>query len=74
MAQLYLEMRCNEGWSTRVPQDRLDWMLFERTALCRKILDLLGLLNRYLERDIEAAILRELEHFLLELGADFTFV
>ncbi|WP_416047029.1 PDDEXK nuclease domain-containing protein [Cupriavidus basilensis] len=38
------------------------------------VLDLLGLLNRYLERDIEAAILRELEHFLLELGADFTFV
>ncbi|GAB7549017.1 hypothetical protein CS8_087160 [Cupriavidus sp. 8B] len=37
-------------------------------------LDFLGLRDRYLERDLEDAILRELEHFLLELGAGFTFV
>jgi predicted nuclease of restriction endonuclease-like (RecB) superfamily len=38
------------------------------------ILDFLGLQDRYLERDLEDAILRELEQFLLELGAGFTFV
>ena len=30
--------------------------------------------DRYLERDLEDAILRELETFLLELGAGFSFV
>ena len=38
------------------------------------LLDFLGLQDRYLERDLEDAILRELEQFLLELGAGFTFV
>ena len=37
------------------------------------ILDFLGLKDRYLEKDLEAAILRELETFLLELGDGFTF-
>jgi predicted nuclease of restriction endonuclease-like (RecB) superfamily len=38
------------------------------------VLDFLGLDDRYLEKDLEDAILRELEHFLLELGAGFSFV
>lgn len=38
------------------------------------LLDFLGLQDRYLERDLEDAILREIELFLLELGAGFTFV
>lgn len=38
------------------------------------ILDFLGLKNAYSEKDLEAAILRELEQFLIELGTDFTFV
>ncbi len=38
------------------------------------ILDFLGLKDRYLEKDLEDAILREIELFLLELGAGFTFV
>ena len=38
------------------------------------ILDFLGLEDRHLERDLEDAILRELELFLLELGAGFSFV
>ena len=38
------------------------------------ILDFLGLQDRHLEKDLEDAILRELENFLLELGAGFTFV
>jgi predicted nuclease of restriction endonuclease-like (RecB) superfamily len=37
-------------------------------------LDFLGLSGRYNERDVEQAILRELEAFLLELGSDFAFV
>ncbi|MDP0490943.1 MAG: PDDEXK nuclease domain-containing protein [Verrucomicrobiota bacterium JB023] len=37
------------------------------------ILDFLGLRDRYLEKDLEDAILRELETFLLELGQGFTF-
>ncbi|MGO4808193.1 YhcG family protein [Cupriavidus sp. 2MCAB6] len=100
--EFYLQMCRDEGWSTRTLQDRLDSLLFERTALSRKadellteeltalrergeltpslvlkdpyVLDFLGLQDRYLERDLEDAILRELEHFLLELGAGFTFV
>jgi predicted nuclease of restriction endonuclease-like (RecB) superfamily len=38
------------------------------------ILDFLGLKDRYLEKDLEDAILREIELFLLELGVGFTFV
>lgn len=38
------------------------------------VLDFLGLQDRYLEKDLEDAILRELESFLLEMGAGFTFV
>jgi predicted nuclease of restriction endonuclease-like (RecB) superfamily len=98
----YLQMCKQEGWSTRVLQERLDSQLFERTALSQQpeallaqelatlrnsgelkpafvlkdpyVLDFLGLSDRYLERDLEDAILRELELFLLELGAGFSFV
>lgn len=98
----YLQMCQQEGWSTRTLQERLDSLLFERTALSRLpeellatelaslrqtseitpallfkdpyVLDFLGLQDRYLEKDLEDAILRELENFLLELGAGFTFV
>jgi len=38
------------------------------------VLDFLELDDRYLEKNLEDAILRELEHFLLELGAGFSFV
>ncbi len=38
------------------------------------MLDFLGLPEGYSERDLEAAILRDMERFLLELGAGFTFV
>lgn len=38
------------------------------------MLDFLGLPDGYSERDLEAAILRHMERFLLELGAGFTFV
>lgn len=38
------------------------------------LLDLLGLKGAYSERDLESAILREIEGVLLELGNGFTFV
>ena len=38
------------------------------------LLDFLDLRDTYSERDLESAILRELESFILELGTDFSFV
>ncbi len=98
----YAEMCRIERWSTRVLQQRIGGMLFERTALSKKpdklirqelkqlrsqdkvtpdlvfrdpyILDFLGLKDTYSEKDIEAAILREMEAFILELGVGFCFV
>lgn len=37
-------------------------------------LDFLGLKSGYLENDLESAIIRELENFILELGVGFSFV
>lgn len=98
----YIEITQLEKWSVRQMKERLDSMLYERTALSRKpeetirndlavlrdekkvspelllrdpyILDFLELNDRYTERDLEDAILREIERFLLEMGAGFTFV
>ena len=38
------------------------------------ILEFLGLKDEYSESDLEEALIRHLEFFLLELGGDFTFV
>ncbi|MBN1817851.1 MAG: DUF1016 family protein, partial [Sedimentisphaerales bacterium] len=38
------------------------------------LLDFLGLRDTYAERDLEAAILREMESFILELGVGFAFM
>lgn len=38
------------------------------------MLDFLELADTYSEKDLESAILREIEHFLLEFGAGFAFV
>ena len=38
------------------------------------VLDFLGLKNEYSESDLEEALIRHLENFLLELGRGFTFV
>ncbi|AAM05798.1 TPA: DUF1016 domain-containing protein [Methanosarcina acetivorans] len=98
----YAEMCRVERWSTRTLQERIDSMLYERTAISRKpeevirhelanlreqdqltpelvfrdphVLDFLGLKDLYLEKDLEDAILRELEFFLLELGVGSAFV
>ena len=38
------------------------------------ILEFLGLKDEYSENDLEEALIRHLEHFLLELGGDFAFI
>ena len=38
------------------------------------VLDFLGLKDTYSEKDFEAAILREMESFILELGVGFSFI
>jgi predicted nuclease of restriction endonuclease-like (RecB) superfamily len=100
--EFYAEMCRIEGWSVRALSERIDSMLYERTALSKKpealikdeldalrlqgdlqpqmllkdpyVLDFLGLTDHYLEKDLEDGILRELEAFLLELGAGFSFI
>lgn len=98
----YAEMCRIERWSTRTLEQKIQSMLFERTALSKKpeqlareelaalrdhdqvspdlvfrdpyVLGFLGLKDTYAERDLESAILREIEAFLVELGRGFTFV
>ena len=98
----YAEVSRVEGWSTRTLQQKIDGMLYERTALSKKpeklirqelaglrqsdrltpdlvfqdpyLLDFLGLRDTISESDLEGALLREIERFLLELGAGFAFV
>src|SRR4030043_1005354 len=98
----YAEMCRIERWSVRTLRQKISGMLFERTALSRKpvelakqelaqlreedkltpdlvfrdpyLLDFLGLKDTYSEKDLETAILREWEAFILELGVGFTFV
>lgn len=52
-------------------QDRLSPELVFRDPY---FLEFLGLNDHYLEKDLEDAILREMENFLMELGAGFAFL
>lgn len=98
----YAEMCRIERWSVRALREKIQGMLFERTAISKKsdelikteienlreedrltpdlvfrdtyFLDFLGLSDTFSEKDLENAILRELERFLLELGVGFAFV
>ncbi len=98
----YTEMCRIEKWNVRTLENKVDSMLYERTALSKRpelvaqaeldalrkedlltpdlvfrdpyILEFLNLNDRYIERDLEDAIMRELEQFLLELGIGFCFV
>lgn len=100
--EFYAEMCRIEQWSVRTLHDKVQSMLFERTALSKKpdsliaaelkklrdedklspdlvfrdpyLLDFLGLKDTYGEHDLEAAILREIESFILEIGVGFCFV
>ena len=98
----YAEMCRMERWNTRTLHQKIQAMLYERTALSKKpdkliaaelkklregdrlspdlvfrdpyLLDFLGLQDTYAEKDLEAAILREIEAFILEIGVGFCFV
>jgi len=98
----YAEMCRIERWNVRTLRQKIQGMLFERTAISRKpeetikneiaelreddkltpdlvfrdtyFLDFLGLKDTFSEKDLENAILKDLENFLLELGVGFTFV
>ena len=98
----YIEICKMDNWSTRVLDERINSMLYERTAISKKpdetiqkdlellknderinpdlvfrdpyFLDFLGLKNNYSEKDLEGAILAELQEFIVELGGDFAFM
>ena len=98
----YLEICRLEHWSVRQLQERINSLLFERTAISKKpeetirqdlkqlreqgqlspdltfrdpyVLDFLGLSDSYSEKDLESAILAELQRFIIELGSDFAFL
>jgi len=98
----YITMCINEYWSVRTLTDRINSMLYERTAISKKpeltikndlkqlneknkmttdlffrdpyVLDFLQLQDTYSEKDIENAILADLEKFILEMGRDFAFL
>jgi predicted nuclease of restriction endonuclease-like (RecB) superfamily len=98
----YIEMCKMEQWSSRQLQERIQSMLYERTAISKKpeqtiskdlaslkseqkltpdlvfrdpyFLDFLGLQDTYSEKDLESAIIAELQRFIIELGNDFAFM
>ena len=100
--RFYMEMCIVEHWGTRLLNDRIDSMLFERTAISKKpeeliqkeleqlreknrmsedlvfrstyFLDFAGLSDSYSEKDLENAILAEIQRFIVELGSDFAFL
>ena len=100
--EFYAELCRVERWSVRALRQKIDGMLYERTALSKKpeqlirqelaalrkegvvtpalvfqdpyMLDFLELKDTYSEKDLESALLREIERFLLELGTGFAFV
>lgn len=100
--EFYIEMCKLEKWSVRTFQDRIQSMLYERTAISKQpeltiqqdlellkneqklspdlvfkdpyVLDFLGLKDTYSEKDLESAIIVELQNFITELGSDFAFM
>lgn len=99
--EFYAEMARAERWSVRTLRQKINGMMFERTALSKNseevvrqelaslragrmtpdmvfrdpyLLDFLGLSGTWSEKDLETAILREIESFLLEMGNGFCFI
>jgi predicted nuclease of restriction endonuclease-like (RecB) superfamily len=101
--EFYIRMAAEGRWSVRTLRERMDGMLFERTAISKQpdalirqeltqlqqqptdaspalflkdpyLLDFLDLKDNFSEKDLENAILLELERFILELGSDFAFM
>jgi len=100
--EFYIAMCSTESWNVRTLRERINSMLFERTAISKKpeetirkdlkclnddnkmstelflrdpcLLDFLELRDDFSEKDLENAILKELERFILEFGSDFAFL
>lgn len=100
--QFYLTMAADQRWSKRTLKDKIDGMLYERTAIAKQpdevilhdlqllrderemsadlafhdpyFLDFLGLEGEYSEKDLESAIVGELQKFITEIGNDFAFM
>ena len=100
--EFYLTMAASERWSKRTLKDKIDSMLFERTAIASKpeelirnelstlrneevmspdlvfkspyFLDFTGLKDMYDEKNLEDCLVANLEQFIIELGAGFSFV
>jgi predicted nuclease of restriction endonuclease-like (RecB) superfamily len=100
--EFYIEMCKLEKWSSRQLQERIQSMLYERTAISKKpeltikndldrlkteqqinpdlvfrdpyFLDFLGLQDTYSEKDLETAIIAELQRFITEFGNDFAIL
>jgi predicted nuclease of restriction endonuclease-like (RecB) superfamily len=98
----YTELCKIEHWNVRELRDRINSMLYERTALSKKpeklirqelqqlqtqkkftenivfrdnyLLDFLDLKDVYSEKDLETAIIVELQKFIIEIGNDFAFL
>lgn len=98
----YIEMCKLEKWSVRTFRERINSMLYERTAISKKpeqtiqkeleqlgeggpitpdlvfrdpyVLDFLDLKDSYSEKDLESAIVAELQRFIIEIGTDFAFL
>ena len=99
--EFYAQMSIAQNWGVRTLRERIDSMLYERTALSKQpneliknelenttqerfsknmifkdpyLLDFLEINDRYLEKDLEDAILRSIEQFIFELGVGFSFI
>ena len=85
----YEEEALRGGWSVRQLDRQISTLSFQRTdhlktQLRREspdsdikdpfVLEFLGLKDEYSESELEDALIRELEQFLLELGNDFAFI
>ena len=98
----YIEICKLEKWSVRTFRERINSMLYERTAISKRpeetikkelqslsetnrvspdlvfrdpyFLDFLGLKDTYSEKDLESAIIAELQRFITEIGNDFAFL
>ena len=100
--EFYIQICILENWSVRDLRNKINSMLYQRTAISKKpqelaklelgklskngeltpdlvfknpyVLDFLNLNDTYQEKDLEQAILNEIEKFILELGKGFTFM
>jgi predicted nuclease of restriction endonuclease-like (RecB) superfamily len=85
--KFYLEMARIEHWDTRTLDQKIDGMLYERTALSRKPEELIKQELEQIQttnslspdvvfrsRELEDAILINLQAFIKEMGNDFAFL